>query len=212
VTARQAKQSSDQAGERARLRTHKRAASRRKPAGGNSAAADKRSAGSTAEIADKPSGRQADETAALASGCHKTDTPSSKRADKRRWSEADKQRDMPLDAQSAKTGESPQKAETAAKGDAKQDGKTRSKKQKVDPVVFWGDPALLPEPPGPIEPCDDIGALVSSLGRIPLAGRQTAAEHWLKLVYERAGVLAGVLAAAGGLSPDNSDEQPEHEG
>jgi len=25
-------------------------------------------------------------------------------------------------------------------------------------------------------------------------------------------VLAGVLAAAGGLSPDNSDEQPEHEG
>lgn len=108
------------------------------------------------------------------------------------------------------SGEQARKGEEAGKG-TQQEGKPRSKKPKVDPVVFWGDPALLPEPPGPIESSDDIGALVRSLGRIPIAGRQTAAEHWLKLVYERAGVLAGVLAAAGGLSPDVSGDQPETE-
>ncbi len=94
----------------------------------------------------------------------------------------------------------------AHKNGAEQAGKGQSKRPKVDPVEFWGDPALLPEPPDRIEPADDITALVASLGRIPIAGRQTAAEHWLKLVYERAGVLAGVLAAAGGLDADAAEE------
>ena len=48
--------------------------------------------------------------------------------------------------------------------------------------------------------------MVRSLGRVPLSGHETAAEHWFSLVYERAAVLAGALAAAGGLL-DESDEE-----
>ena len=44
-----------------------------------------------------------------------------------------------------------------------------------------------------------------SLGRVPLTGQETAAEHWFSLVYERAAVLAGALAAAGDL--DGADEE-----
>ncbi len=49
-------------------------------------------------------------------------------------------------------------------------------------------------------------AVVRSLGRVPIPGQETAAEHWFSLVYERAAVLAGALAAAGGLAADGSDE------
>ncbi len=65
---------------------------------------------------------------------------------------------------------------------------------KVDPVEFWGDPAALPEP------------MRAILGRVPLSGHETAAEHWFSLVYERAAVLAGALAAAGGLLGEPDEE------
>ena len=52
----------------------------------------------------------------------------------------------------------------------------------------------------------DPKAVVRSLGRVPLSGHETAAEHWFSLVYERAAVLAGALAAAGGLLGEPDDE------
>ena len=78
---------------------------------------------------------------------------------------------------------------------------------KVDPVEFWGDPAALPEPIRTIGEAPDPKAVVRSLGRVPLSGHETAAEHWFSLVYERAAVLAGALAAAGGLleEPEGDD-------
>lgn len=74
------------------------------------------------------------------------------------------------------------------------------KKKKVDPLVFWGDPAKLAEhTPGQANVTAVPSAVVSSLGRPPLSGQQNAAEHYFVAVYDRAGNLAGALAAAGQL-------------
>ena len=82
---------------------------------------------------------------------------------------------------------------------ARKGQKQRRKEPRVDPVEFWGDADALPEPRTHVETAPDVRALVSSLGRPPITGQETAAEHWFSLVYERAAVLAGALAAAGGL-------------
>ncbi|HBU03434.1 MAG TPA: hypothetical protein DEA70_02995 [Acidimicrobiaceae bacterium] len=60
-----------------------------------------------------------------------------------------------------------------------------------------------------IEEAPDPKAVVRSLGRVPLSGHETAAEHWFSLVYERAAVLAGALAAAGGLLGEPDEECSE---
>ncbi|MEO0494434.1 MAG: hypothetical protein AAF081_13580 [Actinomycetota bacterium] len=83
--------------------------------------------------------------------------------------------------------------------------KNKRNEPKIDPVEFWGDPVALPEPIRTIDEVPDPKAVVRSLGRVPLSGQETAAEHWLSLVYERAAVLAGALAAAGGLQGDPDD-------
>ena len=57
-----------------------------------------------------------------------------------------------------------------------------------------------------IDEAPDPKAVVRSLGRVPLSGHETAAEHWFSLVYERAAVLAGALAAAGGLLGESDEE------
>ena len=83
-----------------------------------------------------------------------------------------------------------------------------SKGPKIDPTVFWGDAAALPELDVTVRPSPDVTAVVASLGRPPVPGHETAAEHWFNLVYERSGVLAAALAAAGGLDRDHeSNEQ-----
>ncbi|MEM9203162.1 MAG: hypothetical protein AAGC53_16005 [Actinomycetota bacterium] len=87
----------------------------------------------------------------------------------------------------------------------KQGGKGRKNEPKIDPAEFWGDDAALPQPIGSIDDVSDVKAVVRSLGRVPLTGQETAAEHWFSLVYERAAVLAGALAAAGGLGADSPD-------
>ena len=94
----------------------------------------------------------------------------------------------------------------AKQGEQQGGQKPRKKSEpKIDPVEFWGDPELLPEPISAIRPVPDVKAVVRSLGRVPLTGQETAAEHWFSLVYERAAVLAGALAAAGDL--DGADEE-----
>ncbi|MEZ5244264.1 MAG: hypothetical protein R2707_04140 [Acidimicrobiales bacterium] len=78
---------------------------------------------------------------------------------------------------------------------------------KVDLREFWGDPELLPDRIDGIRHSPDVRAVLTSLGRPPLTGNETPAEHWFSLVYERAAFLAGALAAAGALEAvDDSAE------
>ena len=41
--------------------------------------------------------------------------------------------------------------------------------------------------------------MVTSLGRVPLSGSETIAEHYFEAVLERSVMLGSALAAAGGL-------------
>jgi len=92
----------------------------------------------------------------------------------------------------------------ANKGQAKNQGGQKKPPAQVDPKAFWGDPALLPERIEGLQHSPDVRAVLTSLGRPPLSGNETAAEHWFSMVYERAAFLAGALAAAGDL-----DDQSE---
>ena len=100
-----------------------------------------------------------------------------------------------------------QGGENPRSDNAKKSGGRQCKNEpKIDPVEFWGDTSLLPEPIESIDDVPDVKAVVRSLGRVPVTGQETAAEHWFSLVYERAGVLAGALAAAGGLDGDDDTD------
>ena len=71
--------------------------------------------------------------------------------------------------------------------------------QRDDGAGFWGDVAKLPEARPDIRITDDPAAVPRSLGPPPLPGHEAIAEHYFAAVYERAVMLAGALAAAGGL-------------
>ncbi|MDW3218377.1 MAG: hypothetical protein R8F63_07160 [Acidimicrobiales bacterium] len=90
-------------------------------------------------------------------------------------------------------------------GGAKNTNRNQAKKAqpKVDPVEFWGDSDALPERIDGLRHSPDVRAVLTSLGRPPLTGNETAAEHWFSMVYERAAFLAGALAAAGDLDADD---------
>ena len=49
----------------------------------------------------------------------------------------------------------------------------------------------------------DPTSTVRSLGKPPLVGRETVAEHYFDAVYQRAVAMAGALAAAGDLLDDS---------
>ncbi len=89
-------------------------------------------------------------------------------------------------------------------GNASGGQKGRKAAPKVDPVEFWGDPTQVPEVEEALTHAPNVRAVLTSLGRPPVSGHETAAEHWFSLVYERAAFLAGALAAAGGLD-ENAD-------
>jgi hypothetical protein len=79
-----------------------------------------------------------------------------------------------------------------------------------DPVAFWGDPSALPEPQLDVRITDDPSAVPRSLGAPPLPGHEAIAEHYFRVVFERAVQTAGALAAAGGLiDPDALAEELE---
>jgi len=90
------------------------------------------------------------------------------------------------------------------KTQAKNQGGQKKAAPKVDPKEFWGDQDLLPDHIEGLQHSPDVRAVLTSLGRPPLSGNETAAEHWFSMVYERAAFLAGALAAAGDL-----DDAPE---
>lgn len=86
----------------------------------------------------------------------------------------------------------------------KSEGQKKRKRRKPKPkeadlTAFWGDQTLLPAPPTDLRITTDATALVRSLGRLPLAGHETAAEHYLEPIYNRAVMLASALGAAGDL-------------
>lgn len=64
---------------------------------------------------------------------------------------------------------------------------------------FWGDPTALPEASADVEITDDASAVARSLGPPPLPGHEAVAAHYFRVVYDRAVMTAGALAAAGGL-------------
>jgi hypothetical protein len=72
-------------------------------------------------------------------------------------------------------------------------------RSKQDPVAFWGDPAALPASQPDVRITDDPSAVPRSLGAPPLPGHEAIAEHYFRVVFERAVATAGALAAAGGL-------------
>jgi len=65
--------------------------------------------------------------------------------------------------------------------------------------AFWGDEEKLPTLPTTAHVTTDSTAVVRSLGRIPLTGNETIAEHYLEAVLDRSVMLGTALAAAGGL-------------
>jgi hypothetical protein len=73
---------------------------------------------------------------------------------------------------------------------------------------FWGVEGadVVVEAPEPITPADDPTAMIRSLGRPPLPGHETAAEHYFDVMYEKATSVAIALAAASGLLAPNDDE------
>ena len=96
------------------------------------------------------------------------------------------------------------RARSRAQGGRSQPSSAKGAQQKksqpkVDPREFWGDPGRLPDRIDGLTHSPDVRAVLTSLGRPPFTGNETAAEHWFSMVYERAAFLAGALAAAGGL-------------
>ena len=71
--------------------------------------------------------------------------------------------------------------------------------------AFWGDEEKLPTLGSSVRITSDPSAVVSSLGRIPLTGSETIAEHYFAAVLERSVMLGEALAAAGGLSDEADD-------
>lgn len=84
-----------------------------------------------------------------------------------------------------------------------------SRKKKIDPTIFWGDPEQMAEFGSTKATITSRpSAVVHSLGRPPLSGQQNAAEHYFAAVYDRAVNLAAALAAAGNLI-EAEDLDPE---
>lgn len=69
---------------------------------------------------------------------------------------------------------------------------------------FWGDE--IPVVAKSVRPSPEPAAMVHSLGPPPLAGHETAAGHYFTAVYDKAVMLAGALAAAGGLLESDETE------
>ncbi len=84
------------------------------------------------------------------------------------------------------------------------------KKPKLDPVKYWGDPTSLPIRDDYVLADNDVTAVIRSLGKAPIPGKNSAPELYFDVLYERAAGLAQALAIAGSLNapavePDESE-------
>jgi hypothetical protein len=64
---------------------------------------------------------------------------------------------------------------------------------------FWDGGDAGDEPASLVRPPDDPSAMIRSLGPPPLPGRETIAEHYFALAFDKASRRAVALAAASGL-------------
>jgi len=87
--------------------------------------------------------------------------------------------------------------------------KKSRKKPKLDPVKYWGDPTSLPVRTDYVLESTDPTAVIRSLGKAPIPGKNSAPELYFEVLYGRAAGLAQALAFAGGLKSD--DEAPSEE-
>lgn len=83
----------------------------------------------------------------------------------------------------------------------------RRKKQKLDPVKYWGDPTAMPVRDDYSLQSSDPTAVIRSLGKAPIPGKNSAPELYFELLYARAAGLAQALAFAGGLN-EGADDEP----
>ncbi len=89
------------------------------------------------------------------------------------------------------------------KGDGPKRNKRRRKSNAKAARDFWGDPEQLPTETSRVRVSTEPAAVVASLGKVPLTGQETAADHHFKVVYERAVMIAGALASASDLVVDD---------
>ena len=81
----------------------------------------------------------------------------------------------------------------------KRKSRGRGRSKRVDPVKYWGDREALVIPERFELDTPDTSVVATSLGRAPIPGQENASKHYFSLVYDRAALLAGALAAAGDL-------------
>lgn len=84
-------------------------------------------------------------------------------------------------------------------GGSKRKSRSRSRSKRVDPAKYWGDRDLLVIPEAFETTTADTSVVATSLGRPPIPGQENASKHYFSLVYDRAAMLAGALAAAGDI-------------
>ena len=95
--------------------------------------------------------------------------------------------------------------------------KKSRKKPKLDPVKYWGDASALPVRNDYALETTDPTAVIRSLGKAPIPGKNSAPELYFEVLYNRAAGLAQALAFAGGLNEQDpvdsvveaDDAQPE---
>ncbi len=83
--------------------------------------------------------------------------------------------------------------------------KKSRKKPKLDPVKYWGDATSLPVRNDYILESKDPTAVIRSLGKAPIPGKNSAPELYFEVLYNRATGLAQALAFAGALNEDATE-------
>lgn len=90
--------------------------------------------------------------------------------------------------------------------------KKSRKKPKLDPARYWGDPTALPVRDDYVLESADPTAVIRSLGKAPIPGKNSAPELYFDVLYKRAAGLAQALAIAGGLNRDGANDEPTDSG
>lgn len=98
-------------------------------------------------------------------------------------------------------------AKSGASGSSKARKRKKSrKKPKFEPEKFWGDPTQLPVRADYVTDGVDPTAIIRSLGRAPIPGKNSAPELYFEVLYQRAASLAQALAIAGNLNGQASEQ------
>ena len=100
-------------------------------------------------------------------------------------------------------------AQSNGSGSAGGGGRKRKKgrkKPKLDPVKYWGDATSLPVRTDYALETADPTAVIRSLGKAPIPGKNSAPELYFEVLYNRAAGLAQALAFAGGLNQEPAEQ------